>query len=367
MTPDLVVYPDGQLIFSRYSRGTTYLWETHLSNAELCALLSQVEATGFFDFPHSAYEPPVGADMSTVFLAVRAWRATAVSAYGLIELSSPSSPEDTDPPEDSTLVDTYHLLQEYEPAGAQPYQPDRVAIRVEPLENPVDAPLWPLESPALEELAAQTPEAWGDLVVEGETATAVYDLFEMKIDDPLPFQEGDTFYEIWMRPLLPFESPHGPGTYPYKFRLLPGLAPEGPMPELTCDFSVSSEAAFHQAFQPGRNYFQPKWAGLEHFQALVASSNATASLNTRLAHMCRWLGGSSGRRYSTRPERLAAIWLWYNGSVIVSGKRYRKRQELDDTSNAPVARLGRSWTCAQGTIRQLPGQAILNLSRKKGA
>jgi DNA-binding beta-propeller fold protein YncE len=224
--PKLVLYADGRLLYFRSGR----LWEVYLSPEEVCGLLAQIDGLGFFDLDPSDYEEPQVSDDWTTHIVVNAWRRRTVSVYALEHAVENDGLAESL----SGLAATYQILWDLQPTGARLYQPERLAIRVRLLTEQRAAPLWPLEFPTLAKLAEQTPEKWNDLVVEGETATAIYALFNGSLGRSRLYKEGDKVYTLSMRPLLPLEAPRTPEAPP-GLRELPGFDPAEELPPLTCD------------------------------------------------------------------------------------------------------------------------------------
>ena len=239
VAPRFVLYADGHIVYKNNTGSSETLWEVHLSPDEVCSLLGQVERTGFFDYDPDSYQRPEVTDLVVTRLAVDAWRQNAVDAYALEYILDYTPDTDARRADIApALADSYHLLTAYSHPNAQLYQPERVALRVQPLEDPWAAPLWPLQSPTLQDLAARTPEAYGDLVLQGEEAAAIYTLLQGDFAHEAAYHANGTAYAVAMRPLLPLEAPFAPGEGPWGHRPLP--APDAAISHtvLTCDLTV---------------------------------------------------------------------------------------------------------------------------------
>lgn len=206
--PDLVLYADGRVIVTDEGHSgvkwTRAVNEARLSNSQVCAILYQIEANGFFDFKEINYHEPEDVyDFLTTFITVNAWKSNSVSAYALNYALHPdeNTAKETVP---SALADTYNLLLEFAPENPTPYQPERIALLITSFEPSQAAPLWPLESPSLKSMAADRDNYGNaEVLLEGQEAADVYALFSG--DWTISFQEDGVAYEITVRPLLPYE------------------------------------------------------------------------------------------------------------------------------------------------------------------
>jgi hypothetical protein len=216
--PELVVYADGRVIRTQLDyAGSEYqrsVLEAHLASSEICSLLTQIEANGFFDPSAGVYTPPGVTDMGTTFITVKAWQTQQISAYGLdFALDTQYGPAGgiASP----ALTKTYILLSQFAPANAQPYQPDRVAVLVHPLESSQAAQLWPIADLKLSTLITDTTTGRAEVVLDGDKATQVYQLFADHLS--VAFSENGKAYQVSVRPLLPLEIWQGA----YSFEMTP--------------------------------------------------------------------------------------------------------------------------------------------------
>jgi tripartite motif-containing protein 71 len=212
--PELVVYADGRVITtpdeSSTSGSTPWISEAHLSTGEVCALLTQIETDGFFEFNPSDYRPQEITDASTTYITVNAWQKQQVSAYALEYAiwDIGTKYETYIPP---ALLATYERLSNYSPPNPQPYQPERVALFIEWFESdsPTAAPLWPLADLSIPSLLERGVEGdgWGQhriVTLEGTEAAEVYALFDGAYGKE--YSEEGLTYHMTVRPFLPLEE-----------------------------------------------------------------------------------------------------------------------------------------------------------------
>lgn len=224
--PKLVLYNDGHLITSVWKDGERALYEDQLSSDEVCAFLTEFEQDGFFDVDVETYEFPPIADAGTTHLMVNSWRTQKLDLYALsILVGNPN-----DYPVSPALVSTYQRLQAYEPANRRSYQPERIAVLLNPAFEAQDAPIWPLSSPSLAFLASQdSSESPNGPQIEltGQAAQDVYNLFDGKITQG--YREGEQTYQVTIRPLFPLEPSDPIGGWRG-----PDIFPTTPTTEMSC-------------------------------------------------------------------------------------------------------------------------------------
>jgi hypothetical protein len=198
-----------------------------LERVEICQFLNTIDQAGFYDYDPSTYSdsenfPIDGA--STSYIQVNAWRSKSIALYGLHwfmqEDTSWYVPIKNSPPLPTILPalrNTHRLLYDYRVDKLEIYQPSRLALWVGeprlPLRRNEGVP-WPLQSPTLAELYAQSAiendELGQSVVLRGDAAISVYKLFDESAD-VRNFTDGERTYGIYARPLLPYEAPLGPG------------------------------------------------------------------------------------------------------------------------------------------------------------
>jgi hypothetical protein len=245
LLPEFVLYADGGVITTRLissAAGSTFrVSEARLSTEEVCALLTQIEADGFFEFNSSDYRPEEITDAATTHITVNAWRNRQVSAYALdYAMWDMGTEYEIDLP--PALVATYQHLSNYSPPNLQPYQPERVALFIEWYESdsPTAAPLWPLAELSIHSLLerAVATEGWNQekvVMLEGMEAAQVYAHFNGEFHKQYS-EEGRTY---WMtaRPLLPLEEWEPISGWPWDRE--PYSYSTSPTTELTCDPSIT--------------------------------------------------------------------------------------------------------------------------------
>jgi sugar lactone lactonase YvrE len=211
-TADLVIYRDGLVLKKEYKvSGNEYseiLWEGRLTEAELCSLLIRVEEDGFFDFASSEYEPPRVFHVGATEIEIQAWKQQAIRAYAL----GFAIQEDYDAGIPEGLIRTYQWMDEFIPANAKPYTPERIHVRIESQEwlEQSAVPLWNLENVSLTELLIQygtftlNGEVSALFELEGEAIEPLWSL--LREDREQNFREGNRVYNVGVRPVLPYEE-----------------------------------------------------------------------------------------------------------------------------------------------------------------
>jgi hypothetical protein len=216
LMPRLVIYADGRVIVTSYAYvNAEYTRSVELAQvapAEVCSLLAQIDGAGFFDYDPADYPDFDASDLGTTEISVDAWRSKQVSAYGLSFFLNPE-PEDGIKEFMQTmgitfsdaLSSTYSLLSGYRPPNPAPYQPERVVLLIDSSNSSRPASDWPLDSPSLKDLLATVKEddRHPEVVLEGQQAADVYALFGQLVTQI--YADGDTSYEVTLRPLLPQE------------------------------------------------------------------------------------------------------------------------------------------------------------------
>lgn len=222
--PSLIIYTDGQaILMERDDEQPAYRFmEAWLSTSEMCGLLSEIEDTGFFQVAgtgeHMERDPiyrlgdevQYGDGLGATFIQVNGDPHKAVYIYH--PLARYLVPE---------VRAVSRLLSDYRPQVVRPYVPEAVLMWVELDGIPVSdvAPMpWPAELPSLAGLLGGRDE--GDVVVEGELADEVMELFGGALTERV-FIEGRREYYVVARPVLPHESERIFYFYPGRSRSLP--------------------------------------------------------------------------------------------------------------------------------------------------
>ncbi len=222
-SPDFVLYADGRLFISRPTKFGDYwhfqIFTRQLERVEICQFLNTVDQTGFFDYDPSTYSksdvfPIDGA--STSYIQVNAWRSKSIALYGLHwfmqEDTSWYVPCPNCPPLPTMLPalrNMHRLLYEYHSDTLEIYQPARLGLWISPPFETIrnKGIPWPLQSPTLAELSpssANIQEPGQSSILRGEVATLIYKIFDESIDQRR-FTDGKYSYDIYARPLLPYE------------------------------------------------------------------------------------------------------------------------------------------------------------------
>lgn len=228
--PDLVLYADGRLVTAHRSyddtRGYYTATETLLSPSQVCALLTQVEANGFFEFGREDYDIQV-IDYPTTYLTVNAWRSRRFAAWGLSYALGPRA-EETRAAQDIPpgLAATYLQLIDLAEKTGVPYRPDKLAVNIDRWDygSDVPTPPWPLSGIPLAHLTVRSAATGGEIILEGDEAAAIYGL--MGDDWTHRYSEDGQIYDLSIRPILPYETWTDPADLehrPYAYELEPTM------------------------------------------------------------------------------------------------------------------------------------------------
>jgi hypothetical protein len=215
--PSLVIYADGTVIRMREESTAMgrrqFIDRAQLPPADLCRLLGQIDAAGFFEVNPADYVNPRVVDLGNTIISVDAWRSNAISAYALeIAVDEPRSGAVVPP----GLAATYRLLATYTPPNFMPYQPERIDVDVAaiaatdvPAIVVTDVPTqtaqtavaaWPVAGLVLADLVKQREP------LDGPPAAAIYALFATDTAATRFYQADGQVYAVRVRPLLPFEQ-----------------------------------------------------------------------------------------------------------------------------------------------------------------
>jgi hypothetical protein len=213
--PRLVLYADGTVIRTRDEyTGTAwrrFIDRAQLPPADLCTLLSQIDATGFFTVNPADYVPPSVVDGTSTIIRVDAWQSGSISAYALDSALDESLSDVVVPP---GLAATYRLLATYAPPNPMPYHPERIVVDVRaiaatdvpaivatgvPTQTQPPVAAWPVAGVVLADLVTQTDP------LAGPPAAAMYDVFTTDSAAGRFYQEDGQIYSVSVRPLLPYE------------------------------------------------------------------------------------------------------------------------------------------------------------------
>lgn len=207
-TPNLVIYTDGQVIVRIGSWEENFAFLSgQLSSDELCSLLGKLEATGYFN--------PI--DMIYAFDETTQFSDGAgnyvIQVNGPIDNNVGIYEHYTDYLVDE-IAAAYQLISTYQPPTAlDPYVPERLLLWVEPTTDTdiTNLPEWPAEFPRLSELRADPTSS--KVIIEGDLILPLLELFHYQMDWQV-FREGETAYDVILRPLLPHETPRQFSMYP---------------------------------------------------------------------------------------------------------------------------------------------------------
>jgi hypothetical protein len=212
---DVVLYRDGLLLVNRFvsnREGERWLLETaRLPHAELCAVLSEIEANGFFDFQPMEYESVSVTDSNWTYVTVRAWREQTLEVYALestVIVQNDSREKVAIP---VGLMETYWLLKRFQSHTLQPYIPERLQVLLYPsYEDPSMIESWQVEGISLEtwmETYKVDDIGGGDIALLEVNPTEIEPIWTLLGEKrDATFREGDTTYRVHIRPILPLET-----------------------------------------------------------------------------------------------------------------------------------------------------------------
>ena len=227
-TPSLILYTDGQLLIrgQRYRVQDWYVEKT-LSSSEICALLGQIQSTGFFDVKGTGQDFP-----NDPIYQKKELLGAGGGGYIIMVNGKPSKwvfilwpALDNVIPE---VKAAYHLLNDYQPHGIKPYVADRLLLQIEhgPVPNlrstPPPPQPWPPDLPSLAELfSQQTDGLYVDaqaqsrqVQITGEVAKRLLKYVPNAPSSGI-FVEGSDSYFVNVRPLLPHETTDYYSIYPW--------------------------------------------------------------------------------------------------------------------------------------------------------
>jgi hypothetical protein len=200
--PDVILYPDGQLIITRGQ-----FREKELSPSEINDLLSQLEQMGLFTIEtnqkHDLSDPlynfgnnyPEVFDGGSYCISVYSINSRELCAY------EPFKEFLTRP-----MKNLLAFLDRYNPKGMSIYHPDRILLEVQqgsdflPEEYRTTPIEWTNTLPPL-----QSSSRISRIFAEGETAEKIFALFDYSAKWQI-FIENGSEYTVFARPVLPHES-----------------------------------------------------------------------------------------------------------------------------------------------------------------
>lgn len=211
---DVVLYRDGRLIVNRFisnREGERWVLETtQLSQPEICDWLVDMEAIGFFDFQPADYEPISVTDSNTTYFSVRAWREQVLAAYAFSPALDAEDNAEMGGATPTGLVEGYWHLKRLQELPLQPYQPERLQLLLYPFDYEIDeSEPWTIETISLAEMMAHYQGDanggwWSIAEIPTSEVAAVWSLLGERRQ--ATFREGDTIYQVFVRPILPFEE-----------------------------------------------------------------------------------------------------------------------------------------------------------------
>jgi hypothetical protein len=209
-----ILYGDGSLIIERFDDeiGRYKYFYRMLSQPEVCRLLNTIDQLGFLDFNPETYSVEGIYDASTWNIKVKTWRVKEISfLYALGELISDLKhfgefPINSKIPR--SVLDTFILLSTYPLDGFSEYT-EPLGIWVWKPSDDNESKIWTLPDLSLAELYQQAGSPVNALpnpiIMNGKIAEDIYAMFNNSVYYG-SIIEGDNNYQIYVRPILPFEQ-----------------------------------------------------------------------------------------------------------------------------------------------------------------
>lgn len=209
--PAWVLYTDGTLIVYQ---GEAFLTKT-LSKNETCELLNRISRLGFYrletdggDYKSSPIYANLPPDQSAP--------VEALYEYLIVNWHTPKTLWVYDAIKDyaiSPVKNILNIFRGYNPYGAQPYVPDRLALYVQQGRATVElgaqeAMRWPAGAPPLREAGQEAGP--GVLYVDGFMARSVFRQFQAPYTWRVFTDQGQE-YSVMARPVFPHERRTGQG------------------------------------------------------------------------------------------------------------------------------------------------------------
>jgi hypothetical protein len=230
--PGFVLYSDGRLFTSRYDENIKRerIYVKQLDRTGICQILNTIDQVGYLDYDPQDYlkaSPNGISDAGDYYLDVNAWKSISGNYYALYDFllfrfftvkENNGDLQNSNVVVSSALANVYYLLEEFPQSDFQVYFPDKFLLWVSSrpdIQFDGSGKQWTLEYPTLAELHAQTgfstylPDTNTEYVVlDDKNARMVFDLLEESYawDGDIVFENG-LAYEVFARPLLPYEIP----------------------------------------------------------------------------------------------------------------------------------------------------------------
>jgi len=227
-----------------------------LSREEICQHLNTLDQIGYLDYDSSNYtfvgDEPDSIGGPSINIVANAWRSKSDRYYDLgyylrDDVIQESYGQKGYPIISPALRDAYYFLHEYPTDGFEVYRPDRLGVWISPVKEifintlGVQVENWKFKKMSLI-VSINNAEFLSDndyqkfIILNGRDAQLLYDYFGNLIGTDYFFIEdskgGKNYYEVLVRPLLPYEKP---GEYSTGYMsTIP--APDAPKPnfKLTC-------------------------------------------------------------------------------------------------------------------------------------
>jgi hypothetical protein len=212
-----ILYGDGTLVVGKTIELNgeyqyRYLYKK-LSRNDTCRLLNTIDQFGFLDFDPKSYAVEGVYDALMWDIDVSLWRKNKISLYALGDLASelkhfgkiPAGVEAKIPP---SVLNTYILLSDYPLDGFVEYTEPLGVWVWKPSDN-YQSKAWGVYNISLAELYQRAGSPMDKLpnpiILNGKDARDVYTAFNNSVYYGA-MTEGDEAYQIYVRPILPFEK-----------------------------------------------------------------------------------------------------------------------------------------------------------------
>jgi len=195
---ELIVYGNGEIFLDGYVGSLEYQpLRRNLPRKEMCRLFYTIEQTGFFNL--SGYINPHFSDGTPIStFEVDIWDNTLTLHDELSSILYYSDPIYDDLYIPSELIDTFLLLDNYNPGGMKYYQIDKMVLWVQTSYDSSPASPWPLSSPSLQFLADNY--FFRPYIIESK------DIFiSVSSITSGDYEEAGQVYYVVTRPLWPYE------------------------------------------------------------------------------------------------------------------------------------------------------------------
>jgi hypothetical protein len=214
-----ILYGDGTLIINRAIEidntvSFRFVYKK-LNQTEMCKLLNTVDQSGFLDFAPDSYSVNLRWDVQMWNINVHAWRNKEAALFALgnvvdyLERYSEFPSGLVIPP---SVINTYVLLSNYATDDFSIYSPSSLVIWIWRPTNDYVSKDWTIKNLSLAHLYQKAGSPIDKLpepvIINGQAAEDVYKMFNYSTYEGQAVEENEA-YQIYVRPVLPFETISG--------------------------------------------------------------------------------------------------------------------------------------------------------------